>query len=790
MPTLLTTAIPPEYIGEATVSLPIASHRLDIQLRFTVFGELLEYQSPVLELPSEALQLTFSAEGLKHLRSELDYLPYRLILMVFGKRKRYLKNDTWKPVKVKLTKLRKRKQINKLNVPATHEIVKDICDFQLPENEVAKMLEVYTVIHLVETTNDDETRNDAIVKLGHLGKPQAIEPLSRVTKESISQNVIDAVAALGNIGDTRAAVPLLEALQHHNAYISFVAMESIVRLRDHKQIPHLQTLLNHRTSHVKLNAALALYCLGEKNVTQILIDALSIKPTRSYYAILEALGNNEERQAVEPLIAILNNEGTNNHIRHHIAMALGNIGDDRAVESLLIALKDKDVGLRNKAAEALGKIKGANLSNDLIEALHDSLRAGCLQAALVLASIGDTRATPQLIKSLKAKNEDGFKIIEALGKLGDAGAVMPMIAALKHKNYMTKMYAFQTLGKLGDTRAIEPIMAVLRNVKLHDIHYMAIHALHDIGKPAVKPLLEALKITENKERVQIADALNYLGKDCAIEDLLAVFNDSDSRVCRSIAAATSKLGAPAVEPLIAVMNNKEHNGREHATHVLGVLKDSSAVQPLIEALKDENPRVRDNAAISLRMLIDLRAVKPLIKSLKDTQSNVRHNAAISLGYLGDSRAVLPLIKALSDKDNNVRIGAAYALSLLGDPRAIKPLIAALSNKDTHVLVMIALTLAKLGDSTGISVLLSTLRLNRMYISYAHQGIVALGEAAVLPLIMELNNKDGRVREDAADFLAEIGDKRALEPLKEQLSKETNIGCIKAIQVAIEEITQQ
>ncbi len=108
MPTLLTTVIPSSYIGTEIVSLNIGKHPIDVQLRFTVFGELLEYDCPAIELPEAALKLTFTAEDLKLIQAEIEYLPYRLMLMAFV----YRNTDdlstigNWQPVMAKLIQLR------------------------------------------------------------------------------------------------------------------------------------------------------------------------------------------------------------------------------------------------------------------------------------------------------------------------------------------------------------------------------------------------------------------------------------------------------------------------------------------------------------------------------------------------------------------------------------------------------------------------------------------------------------------------------------------------------------
>jgi HEAT repeat protein len=65
-----------------------------------------------------------------------------------------------------------------------------------------------------------------------------------------------------------------------------------------------------------------------------------------------ALGRIGDPRAVEPLIAALKEEDG----RSSAARAPGEIGDARAVEPLIFALKDEDIGVRSAAAKALDEI--------------------------------------------------------------------------------------------------------------------------------------------------------------------------------------------------------------------------------------------------------------------------------------------------------------------------------------------------------------------------------------------------------------------------------------------------
>lgn len=123
--------------------------------------------------------------------------------------------------------------------------------------------------------------------------------------------------------------------------------------------------------------------------------------------------------------------------------------------------------------------------------------------------------------------------------------------------------------------------------------------------------------------------------------------------------ALVKIGKPAVEPLIAAL--KDEDSRIGASWALREMKDPHTVEPLIVALKDEDLVVREKAALALGEIKDPRAVEPLIVALKGEDWIVM-KAVWALGEIKDPHAVEPLILILKDnKDWAVRKEAAQSL---------------------------------------------------------------------------------------------------------------------------------
>ncbi len=100
-------------------------------------------------------------------------------------------------------------------------------------------------------------------------------------------------------------------------------------------------------------------------------------------------------------------------------------------------------------------------------------------------------------------------------------------------------------------------------------------------------------------------------------------------------AEAAKIGAPAVEPLIAVLRGGEPEMHIPAAVALGEIKDPRAAAPLVAAL-DRN-RGQPDAAGEALLKIGPGAVEALIAALKDGREGVPE----LLGEIHDPRAVAP-----------------------------------------------------------------------------------------------------------------------------------------------------
>lgn len=143
--------------------------------------------------------------------------------------------------------------------------------------------------------------------------------------------------------------------------------------------------------------------------------------------------------AVPELVARLAAE-PDRGVRQALVKGLGRLGDDRALEGLVNALKDRDLVVCQEAALALSRFNSPAAFTTLLEALVRK----------------DSRESWQ-IRRFAA---------QALGKLGDRRAVLALIASLHDESDLVPPAAAEALGELGDRQAI-PVLKSTRHTTPH-----------------------------------------------------------------------------------------------------------------------------------------------------------------------------------------------------------------------------------------------------------------------------------------------------------------------------------
>jgi len=192
-------------------------------------------------------------------------------------------------------------------------------------------------------------------------------------------------------------------------------------------------------------------------------------------------------------------ENKSSHVRGKSAVALGVLGDKRAVEPLVKVLKeDEDHKVRAQAAWALGIVKDAGKATEaLVASLKDSkVLARAIES---LAVIGGKTALDGLVSFTKDEKQDGYERKSALHAIGQIGgeealqALKPMFGK-KEEPYSALPQVIAAIGKdaLGFLKAAlddagEDDVEVVRQCQL------ALSAMRAEAVPLLLDLLESKK---------------------------------------------------------------------------------------------------------------------------------------------------------------------------------------------------------------------------------------------------------------------------------------------------------
>jgi HEAT repeat protein len=587
--------------------------------------------------------------------------------------------------------------------------------------------------------------------------------------------------------------------------------------------------LQNPAATVRREAVEKLGALHDARATDPLIACLQDPDPAVRGAAVGVLGGWHEPRAVDPIIGRLHDPVAG--VRRAAAEALGGLHDARAVEPLRQCLTASEAELRRAAAAALGQLGDARAVEPLLVCLTDK-DPGTVSATLVaLGALHDARAVAAIIPCL-ANSDEGVrgKAVDILCQLG-APAVEPLLASLKAPKPQVRALAAEALGRLGDARAVDPLVACLKepgapeteslatgenapaeNKKNEDtdepaptaapddgtaeVRQKAAEALGRLGRPAVEPLLACLDendatvkglAAETLGKIQDARAIGPLVDHLAKlsgEEIGENVNGRDA-----VIAALTKFGPPAIAPLVAHLQDKDLAVRKNVAETLDGLKyvpaddagkadffilreswdqlvklGAPAVAPLIAALKLDDTATQEGAAEALGRLGDRRAVEPLIARLQGGSGQVAQKAAAALGLLGDPQAVDPLIAVLKADEPEARRAAAEALGRLGDDRAVGALAALLKDPDADLRQTCAQALGKLkyapetpGDRATYLIALRS-----------WDEVVKLGGPAYEPLAGCLADDNSDVRRDVIASLGKLGDKRAIAPLSSAL----------------------
>ncbi|MBI3947594.1 MAG: HEAT repeat domain-containing protein [Armatimonadetes bacterium] len=302
-------------------------------------------------------------------------------------------------------------------------------------------------------------------------------------------------------------------------------------------------------------------------------------------------------------------------------------------------------------------------------------------AAEALGRLGDARAVEPLLNALSSGATVRAAAARALGRLRDPRAIRPLCRMMGEEDPLTRRAAAEALGGfLADTTDPGLPVQVLEfasplteppsdppsflGVQLYaqtggpDAGYAATQALIRLGRPLAVPLIPALR------RYQWGIDLTYWARK--VRDVAGDLPAMDPRAFLAEEAA--------VPPLVGILA-----GFSRGMSVL-LSGWQTPRRDVVQGWADLAPHT----------------VEPLFRLLAQPDRAARLWAAEALGRIGGAGVIERLLPRLDAGAGEEQVAAAVALGHAGDPRAVGLLAASLDGEDTDRLLAAASALCHAG----------------------------------------------------------------------------------------------
>jgi len=325
---------------------------------------------------------------------------------------------------------------------------------------------------------------------------------------------------------------------------------------------------------------------------------------------------------VEPLLNSLEEHKDDSDRKRSIVIALGKLGDPRAVPQLIGLLYDQDKYVRERTVEALGLIGDRKAIQSLVNMLEDSnawVRKAVVKALDELCWVPDDKYT-EAQYNLAKKN---YKKCIEIGKPA-VNLMINILEKAEDQDIETIQEIIRALGKIGDVKSTGVLISYLKDNN-NDIRNAAVEALIDIGPVASVNILKELNETkEEKTKDALVKVIGDIGDEQSALTLIELFIKEKASIKATIASA------------------------------LGKIKCKEAVVPLIDVIRDKSGgrQVVENSIVALGEIGDRRALEPLLDIMHEGQylmGKVKNITAQALGKIGDERAVTTLVDNIQDK---------------------------------------------------------------------------------------------------------------------------------------------
>jgi len=509
------------------------------------------------------------------------------------------------------------------------------------------------LIEQLNTSEDIETRLSLIKKISLKKNKKTINVFINLLKDENELIRDSAFDALNNMGE-EAVDPLLTALDDKERPFSLYAAEALGRIGDLRSLEPIVLKMSRNYHSYNGN--------------------FPVQPFKYFGS-----------QAVDPLLKFLKDDSK--EVRAVAAIALGEIESKKAVDALIWKFKSGNYYVSREALKSLGKIGDPKAIGPILSASTRTMDIG---------NLCGNRVTIRYVDALKDIGEIGIEelsshakderyqiralAIEALGEIGGAAAINPLILSLNDKNAFVRKVGARSVGKIKAKGSEEDLKRLMADQNLQ-VRIWAAFALSRIGNPLeINFLIEALEYDDLLTKAEAACALGetengrtigalvaFWGKSLKMEKefkqkdrkgkKLTEFHFSNigkftpGELESAVRDSVGKVGTPAIKYIVLLLSNEDEYVRKKAAYFLESKKWEPKSKEEQVSLMVASKKWRECVKFGKK------ASTYLIHYLEDDYREIRGKIAYCLGEIGNESDAESLIPLLTDWHNRREIAS-------------------------------------------------------------------------------------------------------------------------------------
>jgi HEAT repeat protein len=384
------------------------------------------------------------------------------------------------------------------------------------------------LLSFIEEPDTAETAAQALIDFGAGAMPAILEKLQTAEEDEVVALLLRVVNGIGGHESIDTIIPFLD---HDNPMIRRLAIETLGELPDLASLDYLLAKLDDpdvASQQAAMNAIAAL------------VEAIPDAKAEVLAKIKRLLQSASVPMKLNSLSVYVNIQGEGYH------------------DELLLASKDSDPVIRQKAVSLMGKFAEEQFGHHIVLSLADESTAVRLAA------------------------------INAIVRLRPSHGIEPLISSLEDTDIWIRTAAAQALGEYRSVEAVQPLMKHLQSDQA-PVRIAVIEALGKTESPAVKQVLF----------------------DC--------LHEHDLEIRRAAMLALSRIpGSDVMRDLVASLKDEDWRVRAAAVTALGIRGDRAALPDLHRAVEDADTYVQQSAVHALDRIPDRSSFPILFKAMENT----------------------------------------------------------------------------------------------------------------------------------------------------------------------------